>query len=533
MNGMSVTPNQPGGGDFSAVIDENFIKWASLAPVAITLGDQQGYCIYANERCCALTGRSLDEMLGSKWANVLHPDDRDRIVKKWQQHVANGASFREEYRILQPGGGIRWVLVEISDLRDASGAISRYMGVMQDITPLKNLQGDQRRLEHELTETRRIESLAAMAGEVAHDFNNMLVGILGGASLALMELPANSPLRETLRMIEQTALNASERTAQLLAFAGRTRANLDLIDINGVIKNTAPALEAHVGRRARLQFFLHPRLPEVMADSAQIRHVLINLALNAAESISDTGGEISITTGQIAATEATWHGAAIRPEGGGQGTFVYIEIKDNGSGMIPEVNRQIFTPFFTTKSNGRGLGLPAVAGIIRTHKGGLTLSTQPGQGTTFRVYFSCPAGAAINGEGDDSEALEWTARPSVLVADDEETVRAVVRQILERQGYSVLEAGNGQMAVEIFQAQHEGLTAVLLDLTMPIMNGEQAFLRMKDINDAVPIILFSGYSEQDALSRFNERGLAGFLQKPFRPQELLQCFNEIAKKKSG
>ncbi len=330
-------------------------------------------------------------------------------------------------------------------------------------------------------------------------------------------LPDASPAARHLRDIELASQRAAELCGQMLAYACRGRVVLETLDLNRLIDETTRLLGVSIGKNVELRRKLAADLPAVTADASQIRQIVMNLVINASEAIGERAGVITITTG--AAWVSTAYLAGVRHAAEmGVGEHVFVEVEDNGSGMDAATLERIFDPFFTTKFTGRGLGLAAVIGIVRGHKGGLEVKSEKGRGSTFRLLL--PAAkerareAAIMAEsGENGAACRGGGR--VLVVDDEEPVRTVATRMLEDMGFSVACANDGLDGVEVFAADPTGYVLVLLDLTMPHLNGEEVFRRMRRLRPEVRVVLMSGYSEQEAISGFVGQGLAGYVHKPF------------------
>jgi nitrogen-specific signal transduction histidine kinase len=369
--------------------------------------------------------------------------------------------------------------------------------------------------QERLRETAKLESLGVLAGGIAHDFNNLLVGILGNASLALDSLPPSSPSRG---MIENT-IKASERAAaltrQMLAYSGKGRFVLTRIDVSVLVQDLLPLIRSSMPGTVVMRTEFAEGLPPVEGDSSQLQQVFMNLAINAAEACDAEPGVVTIRTAREEVGET-----GARPAFGlpplQPGSYICLEVSDNGCGMDEATVGKIFDPFFTTKFTGRGLGLSAVLGIIRAHKGAIRVESGVGRGSTFRVLFP-----AASKESRQPRAEAPKARSSgagigtILVVDDEAMVRNMARATLEHYGYNVVEADNGEAAVGIFEGRSSAINAVILDLTMPVMSGESTLSHLRRINPAVPVVLSSGFNEAEATRRFNGEELAGFLQKPY------------------
>ena len=367
---------------------------------------------------------------------------------------------------------------------------------------------DQRMLEKQ-----KLESLGVLAGGIAHDFNNIVMTILGNADLAERALSPDSPARESLHEITQSAKRAANLCQQLLAYLGKGRFEKKTLDLNAVIAEMEPMLKMSVSKKSTIRFTLAPQLPPMEADLGQIQQVVMNLVINASEAITTGGGVINLSTGSLCCDRA-YLGEMWSAEELPEGLYDFIEVADNGCGMDEGVRARIFDPFFTTKAMGRGLGLAAVMGLVRGHKGAIKVYTEPGRGSTFKLLF--PAAAASESTGPRAEANgRWRGTGTVLLVDDDDSVRKVGRRMLEALGFSVLLANDGKEAIEIFRAQQGAISCVILDLTMPVMDGGDAFRELRAIDPGVLVLLSSGYNEQETMEQFEGSGLAGFIQKPY------------------
>jgi len=380
-------------------------------------------------------------------------------------------------------------------------------------------ESQRRTQEAQMLHAQKLESLGVLAGGIAHDFNNLLAGIVGYADLALDRLESGSSAREPLGHVVDAAKRAAELTKQMLAYSGRGQFLVEPVDLSQLVREMADLAAVSVSKNAVLKYHLAENLPATEADATQIRQVVMNLITNASEAIGEQSGVIAIATGAIEGAEADLTRIHL-PANVPQGTCVFLEVRDTGCGMDERTQSRAFDPFFSTKFTGRGLGLAAVLGIVRSHRGAIEIHSTPGRGTTFRVLFpfcGCPVeksgAAAVPGE-------PWNGEGTILVVDDEETVRAVARLILEEAGFTVLIAPDGREAVRVFRDHAGRLALVLLDMTMPHLSGRDTFHEMQQINADVPVVLSSGYTEQDATARFGADGLAGFIQKPYRAAEL-------------
>jgi nitrogen-specific signal transduction histidine kinase/CheY-like chemotaxis protein len=390
-----------------------------------------------------------------------------------------------------------------------------------DISDRKRAEEETRKLEAQVQHAQRLQSLGILAGGLAHDFNNLLTIILGNARIALLDLPPASPAVERLAEIETATSRAAELTNQMLAYSGKGRFTLQAVNLSRLAEEIAHLLQAVISRKTAIQFNLADDLPAIDADPAQIRQIVMNLITNAAEAIGEGGGAIQVSTGVVDA-DLTYLSGTYFDDHLLAGRYVYLEVADTGCGMSPETQTRIFDPFFTTKFTGRGLGLAAAIGIVRAHRGALKVTSQPGLGSTFRLLFPGTDKKAEVRVAEPSGRV-WRGRGTVLVVDDESGVRDLARAILESAGFAVLTACDGGDAIRVFQRHAGEVVAIVLDLTMPAMTGEETATELQRIRPGVPIILSSGYSEQEVAGRFAGKGLAGFLQKPYEPAALTEA----------
>jgi two-component system cell cycle sensor histidine kinase/response regulator CckA len=363
-------------------------------------------------------------------------------------------------------------------------------------------------------QAQKLESLGVLAGGIAHDFNNLLTAILGHANLALMDLAPEAPARDSLREIEKASARSAELCRQMLAYAGKGRFVVEAINLSRLIEELAHLLNVSISKKVLLRCQLAEELPTIDADPAQMRQVVMNLVINAAEAIGDVEGVIALSTGVMQCDEVYLRGGGLI-EPPAPGRYVYLEVTDTGCGMDAETQARIFDPFFTTKFAGRGLGLAAVLGIVRTHRGMLKVESERGRGTTFRILFPASAKTAAPAALGGTRP-PWRGTGTILLVDDEEPVRVVGTRMLQRCGFTVLTAADGREAVELFRAHRAEIACVLLDLTMPRMDGEETYRELRRLQPDVRVVLASGYSDQEISRRFRGAALAGFIEKPYR-----------------
>ena len=389
----------------------------------------------------------------------------------------------------------------------------------RDLTDRVRAEEERRRLETQMQHVQKLESLGVLAGGIAHDFNNLLVGILGHAGLALSEVPPGSPACERITQLQIAAQRAAELTNQMLAYSGKGRFDVQPTDLSAVVEEMANLLRAAVAKNARLHLEIARDLPAFQGDAGQIRQVIMNLITNASDAIGAASGRIDVVTGQMSATREYLRDACVGSDLPG-GEFVFAEVRDSGCGMDEATMNRIFDPFFTTKFSGRGLGLAAALGIVRSHRGAIKIASAPGKGTTFRVLL--PATAARVAKAHAPMAEHTTpANARVLVVDDEASVRTIAQESLKRAGFTVATANDGESALELVRTS--AFDAVLLDVTMPGMPGTEVFGAIKRLRPDLPIVLTSGYSRQQTAARFTEREVDAFIQKPFLPSALVRA----------
>ena len=383
-----------------------------------------------------------------------------------------------------------------------------------DVTEQRRAKIEREHLDRKLQETQKLESLGVLAGGIAHDFNNILTAILGNASLAVNEVHPGSPVHECLDQISQAALRAADLCKQMLAYSGRGRFVVRRLDLGQLIADTIQMLHISISKKATLRFRPGTDLPPVEVDATQMRQVIMNLVINASEALGENGGTIEVSTGLIHVDRAYLDAARITPELP-EADYVFLEVSDNGCGMNAETQARIFDPFYTTKFTGRGLGLAAVLGIVRGHKGAMKVHSEVGRGSTFKVLFPAAPGPSEGPAATPAVAADWRGEGTVLVVDDEPSVRTTVAQMLAVMGLQCEFAVDGREGVEIFRRAPTRFALVLLDLTMPHMDGAETFAELRKMRAGVPVILMSGFNEQEALVRFAGKGIASFIQKPF------------------
>jgi PAS domain S-box-containing protein len=483
---------------------------------------QDGCILDVNAAAPILFGLDRREMLGRtvlSFSPELQPEGTPspQACEKHMAGALDGNHERFEWTFLSGGRGEVICLVDLTRLE--AGERPLLHAIVRDISARKRAEAERVAMERQLFQAQKMESLGVLAGGIAHDFNNLLMGVLGHAGLALDQLNPLHPIRRNLESIQKAGQRAADLTRQMLAYSGRGQFLVQSLDLTDQVEEMLHLLEVSLPKSVLLSLDLRRRLPPISADASQVQQIIMNLVINAAEAIGEVSGYITLTTGtEVLAAETL---ASMRFGGeAGPGSYVYLEVSDTGCGMAEETLDRIFEPFFTTKFTGRGLGLSALMGIVRGHKGALSVRSEPARGTSFKVYFPAQTDEGVL-SGTKGDELTKISSGLILVVDDDETVRAVARQALEMRGFEVLEARDGRFGVDQVKAHGARISVVLLDMTMPHMSGSAAFKEMRQLQPELPVVLSSGYSEAEALGRFEGEGLKGFIQKPYSPRDLI------------
>lgn len=524
--------------------------------------DEHGRFIFFNPAAPALLGYSPEQLIGRYYLELVRPDFRPEARRFYRNQLAkNIGDTYFEFPALAHDGTEVWFGQNVQLIKEGNRNIG-FQAITRDITKQRRSEAEEKhareelelrvkertaelemsnelllremeerrkaeeqrkRLEAQIQHAQRLESLGVLAGGIAHDFNNLLTAIMGHASMACLFLSEQSPARASIDAVLAASKNAAQLTKQMLAYSGRGKFVISPINLSQIVEDTSRFAASLLSKKATLTFNLAREISLIQADAAQIGQVLINLMTNASEALGDRTGSIRVSTGAIWARDnefAVVGSESMLPAG----HYIFLEVADTGCGMSKDTLARIFDPFFTTKFTGRGLGLAAVLGIVRGHGGTLEVETEQGRGSRFRVLF--PASAAPDPPVSlpaESERTEWHAHGSVLVVDDETAVRELAAEILRRRGLTVITAVDGDDALRQFKANLDKIRAVLLDMTMPGFNGIEVFQQMAQIKSGVKVFLCSGYNMQDLDRTILPGGLAGFLRKPYLPEELIRC----------
>jgi len=498
--------------------EESFRSVIAAIPVPLGIHDEEGRILLVNKAFTDALGYTAQDLPSlAAWWPLAYPDPvyRESVISAWRHTVEDaretGRFAPLEVEVTCKDGSTRTMLCSTAPIGNVLSGTQ--LAIFYDISERRSAEQERLHLERQLLHAQKLESLGVLAGGIAHDFNNILTSIIGNADLALRRVSAESPVQENLRRIEQGAVRAADLARQMLAYSGKGRFVVEPIDLNRLVEEMVGMLEVSISKGALLRYDLAKGLPSVEADATQIRQVIMNLVMNASEAIGERSGVIVISTGCLQCDErylnSGWLSDGIAP-----GMYAFVEVADNGCGMDAETLSRIFDPFFTTKFTGRGLGMAAVMGIVRGHKGAIRVYSEKGKGSTFKVLLPASGKPTELFDGA-SHPADWSSSGRVLLVDDEETVRCVGTEMLKELGFDTVTANNGREALDIY-AHSRDFRLVLLDLTMPHMDGEECYRKLRRLDPQVKVILCSGFSEQEVARKFAGKGLAGFVQKPYK-----------------
>jgi PAS domain S-box-containing protein len=467
----------------------------------------------AEEKAVGLTSA---EVTGKYVEDVFAPDLARKLSENYRHCIEIGAPITYDDELDMPGGR-RYFHSNLIPVRNGSGRIHRIIGACIDTTDLN-------RTQEEAIARQKLESIGLLAAGVAHDFNNLLGSILAEAELAESELTDGSSPVQEIKTIKAVANRAGEIVRELMIYAGQDEAILDPVDLSLLVKEMLELLKISISKHAMLNVDLPEGLPPVLANAVQIRQVVMNLITNASEAIGENGGVISVGISEVKVEQNPMMGGPWAPV---QTNYVRFTVRDTGAGMTEEVRSRIFDPFYTTKFAGRGLGLAAVQGIVRSHGGSIEVTSAPGQGSSFEILLPCirePIAHKRHRDELKAEEADGTAG-TVLLVEDEQVLRGAVSTLLQKRGFLVIEAGDGAAGTELFRANKAEIDVVLLDMTLPGMSGREVLEEVCQMRPDARVILTSAYS-QDSLAVTNGHAPWGYIRKPYRISELLSMLRK-------
>jgi PAS domain S-box-containing protein len=477
--------------------------------------DTKGKQIYVNPAFAEMLGWSVEELLNREPPFVYWPESEIESIRDAFQKTINGVAPKDGFELVfrRHNGDRLNVLVTISPLLDGAGRAMGWLAVVYDNT-------ERKKTEDALRRSQRMESIATLAGGVAHDFNNLLVAMLGQISLALSRLEPDHGIRINLERAMKAGERAADLTRQLLAYSGGGKLESKALDLNQLITDSRQLFYDTIAHSAHIFTDLADSLPLIKADPSQMQQILMNLVTNAAESIGETNGRIIITTGLQVITEADTRFWIHTGEPLPPGLYVALELHDNGCGMDASTLEKIFDPFFSTKFTGRGLGMPAVLGIVRAHHGGLAIDSAIGQGTNVRVVI--PALSAATTHLQNTSVAAIAPHRAILLIDDDESVREAVADVFDNENWPIVTVSDGASGVNVYRERQKDIELVILDYAMPGMNGRETLQRLRQINPDVRVVLTSGYTEEDIVDMFAGIPYIGFMQKPYPANKLVE-----------
>jgi signal transduction histidine kinase/CheY-like chemotaxis protein len=453
------------------------------------------------------------------WKKRLHPEDLDRITK--QIHTRKMTEGRFEYRIIKDDSSVHWIRSRIFPILDDVGEVYRFVGIAEDITGRKEAEESLKESEERLRQSQKMESIGRLAGGVAHDFNNLLTAILGYTDMLGLRVSSDETLHSYVKEIEKASERAARLTQQLLAFSRSQVLQPKKLDLNRLITDLEKMLYRVIGEHIRLETVLGPEQVLIEADPGQIEQVILNLVVNARDAMPG-GGKLIIETRIVSTTSEKWLSKKDRQ----YGSMARLTVSDTGTGMDKEVLKNIFEPFFTTKEKGKGtgLGLATVYGIVQQSGGQIYVQSRKNRGTTFSLYFP-DARLSKDGALETKGELDpGYGHKTILVVEDEESVRGLIHSILEQLGYTVYSAENGREALKLCE---KTIDLLLTDVIMPELSGYELAERIREMHPHIKTLYISGYTDDATVHHGSSGKRAPFLQKPFTTQDLIRKIREV------
>lgn len=485
-----------------------------------------GIITFANRRMAEMFGMALKKLVGTHYIDHLHESEKNAGGQCMRQ-INNGEvkSIELIRHYIRKDGTDFWGNLTGTRFENVDGTMRDQIIVISDITERKQAEEEKRLLEEQLQQAQKMESLGVLAGGIAHDFNNILAIIMGNCSLARIK-PGET--EKHLSIIETAVERAAGLCRQMMAYAGKAPFDQSKVNLVVLVNQMVNILKSTIPQNVAINFDCSANIPLILGDENQLSQIVMNLIINASEAIGEAQGEISVslttTIISIDQPELDYLGKAIQPN-----CYACLEVTDNGNGMDDEAIKRIFEPFFTTKFVGRGLGMSAVLGIITAHKGALQLQSQTGQGSTFKVFLPIEPTAST---GDMPLILTAPAATqlkscTILLVEDDEQVRMAARAMLQKMGFTIIEASNGKEALEVYQRNANDINLVITDIGMPVMDGYELFQKLKSLNPILSIIVSSGFSDTVVTSRIPRNDIAGFMSKPYRFDKMQEVLKNV------
>jgi PAS domain S-box-containing protein len=496
-----------------------FRRFFHLGPLGSAILSPSGHWTTVNDRLCNLLGRNRGELSVATWESLTQESDRRREGRVYQRMLAGEIDeYQLEKSFVLPDGGLVPVLVTARILRRANGRVEAVMVLVEDLSERRQAEEERGRLQEQLLQAQKMESLGLLAGGIAHDFNNLLTGVIGNADLIRLELGEGHAAAAPLEHLLDAGQQAARLTRQLLAYSGQRGLRMRSLDLSREVQEQSSLLDTLIPKRVELRLDLGVQVPAVQADKVQLQQIVMNLVINGAEACGEESGTVWIRTGSAFLDPLVPDDYALAPESAG--TYAWIEVLDTGSGMSPADLTKIFDPFYSTKFTGRGLGLAAVIGIVRGHRGAIKVTSTLGSGSVFRVFFPC---ARLEEDLTPTNRSRSDKRVA-LVIDDEQAVRRVCSAVLRRKGWKVQVASGGLEGVALLRRLEPQLA--LVDMTMPDIDGAETCRRLRAELPDLPILFMSGFAELAIRDRLPAEGNYGFLHKPFTPSQLMESVGD-------
>ncbi len=524
----------------AASLDENEQQLQAIfdtSQAGIIMVNDQNTIIMANQSMSDMFGYAHDELIARSYLSLICPDNFESGRTNMQRLISGEIEqVSSERHFMRRDGSDFPGYISARRHNDAQGRLISIVCIVTDIADQKRIETERLELERQLLHSQKLESLGVLAGGIAHDFNNLLTVILGNLDLTRLQLPPASPSQVGIERAMQASRKAADLTRQMLAYSGKGIVQLRKANLSRIVSENVDLFRSTVPKIITFTINLDEELPSATVDSGQIQQVVMNLITNAAEAIGEKPGVISISTG-VQECGADFLALSRLEEKPAAGRYVYVEVSDTGSGMDAETRQRLFEPFYSTKFTGRGLGMSAVLGIVRAHQGAIMLASEPGHGSVFKVLL--PVGGSRGTENDEHHhpPLEpETARSYVgaaLVVDDEPEVRDFCTQCITLFGFTALDASDGREALEIFRKHGEEIRLVVLDMTMPVMDGLTTFRELRRIRPDVRVIICTGHSTESTSTSFTNEKPDAFIQKPYHAVELQRIVDQVMSGTAG
>lgn len=473
---------------------------------------------FVNDEYCRFLGKTRDELIGAKFTEQIPAEERESVMAGVRSLTPDAPTMSHEHQVETDEGGIRWQRWTNCAFFNSVGEPLAYQAFGEDITK-------QKQMTEQLRQSQKMDAIGQLAGGVAHDFNNMLHGIIGYAQLLILELSDNEELLNYAQLIKNGGKRAAQLTEKLLAFSRKGKLQSVPVDVHNAIDDALSLLERSIDRRINVVKRLESKSPIIIGDPSQIQNVILNLGINARDAMP-SGGMLTVATADVELDPA-YCGAV--PFNLTPGNYLHVTVSDSGLGMSKEVQSRIFEPYFTTKTGeGTGLGLAAVYGIVTDHQGSIMAYSEVNRGTAFHIHLPVDVEAAPIPKGNDEDVV--TGSGCCLVVDDEATVRNLADRMLTQMGYEVILAKDGLEGVDCFRRNKDRIDIVILDMVMPRMDGSDCFNAIREMDPEARVILTSGFTRDELVRDLMSKGLVGFLKKPYMRAQLSRALAQAVRK---